>query len=257
MNGILVAVCGNNGIGKTTFAAALAAATTRKARKVPFNILLVSGDTNVPALGCWAPSQNSASDFGALMAEPNLEPETVARNVSFVSGLETIGLLGYPKSSKSRDYEPPEEDKVARLLMGLKRYRTIDASTGAVIVDCGDPQSDPFSAVALREADVVFMLLHGDRQGVLYYHSNERYFKQFEADEIIYSIVPVSRNTFDPVDSIVSNVFHTDFPALPRIDEAHRKMVEGKLFAPYENHIFREVLNRAADEVLEAAQYGD
>jgi cellulose biosynthesis protein BcsQ len=256
MRGILVAVCGNNGIGKTTFSAALAAAVTRKAKKSIYNVLLIDADKKVPAFGCFAPNDNITADLGALMRQPRLTPEIISDNISCPPGLDTIGLMGYQSSAKYNDYSTPDEDTVRNLIMSLKLFHPdANTMTGAVIVDCGDPLTDPFSAVALDSADIVFCLLHGDRQGVLMYHSCDKYIKYFESNEIVYSIIPVARNTWDPVEEVSSKYFHTDFPALPRIDEAHRKMVEGKLFTPYDNNNYRTVLDRAAEEMLEASQY--
>lgn len=259
MHAILIAVVGNNGIGKTTFAAAITAAIAKRAKGVPFNIFLVNGDTNVPALGCWRPNKlpEKYFSFGALMAQPDIYPETVAQSVSHVSGLDAIGLLGYREDSKNADYETPDEDKVNNMLVGMKHYLTDDFATGAVIVDCCEQRTDPFTAVALQTADIVFMLLHADMQGVMYYHANSRYIQQFKANETECIIIPVVRNTFDPVDIVETKYFHTDFPALPRIDEAHRKMVDGKLFAPYNNAAYNAVLDRAVSRILEVAEYED
>lgn len=256
MKGIIVAVHGNRGIGVTTFAAAVAASVTRMAKKGPYNVILISGDRQVSGPTVWVPKENNTGDLGTLLSQPTIYMEDVFNSVSHLADhdLDTLALLGYKTGSKIYEYNMPEEENVRALLYSLKRYQEGDVSIGAVIVDCTDYTSDALAAVALRESDLVVSLFRSDLQGIAYYKANEDLFKRLDSEATEQLRFLVQRSTFDPYSNVAAEL-HVTQPPIPVVDEAHRKMVDGRLFTPYADQNYRARVETAANKMLKVSEY--
>lgn len=175
------------------------------------------------------------------------------------SDLQGLALLGNAKGSQVHEHAQPEEETVRQILLGLKRFRDGTKSIGAAIVDCTD-EKDPFTAVALREADLVISLLHADRKGIAYVQAHRALYAQLTAEGVEQLVFPVQRNTFDPVDAVSKelagwNPSLTAQTPVPLSDEVHRSLVEGRLFDRYEDRRYRAAVETAARTILKVAQY--
>lgn len=261
MQGILIALIGNRGIGVTTFAAAVAAETYRSAKKGVFNTILISNDRAAPALDLWLLAENNASDLGKLMEQSSLSVDDLFSAVSTTGkgDLDGLALLGIERGAQLHSHSQPDEDTVRRTLLGLKRFQNGRVSIGAVIVD-GTDESDPFTSVALREADLVISLIHADRKGVAFVQAHKALYTQLETENVEQLVFPVQRNTFDPAGAVSSELGKWK-PALPVqvpipvCDEAHRKLVDGRLFDRYDDMRYRAAVNTAAKTILRVANY--
>lgn len=261
MQGILIAVYGNRGVGVTTFAAAVAAETVRLAKKGVFNTVLVSNDRSAPAMDLWLPTENSVADLGKLLEQSSISVNDLFEAVSTPKSgdLQALALLGNVKGAQLHAHSQPDEETVRRILLGLKRFQDARTTIGAVIVDCTD-ENDPFTAVALREADVVISLIHADRKGVAFVQAHKALYTQLNAESVEQLVFPLQRNTFDPVGAVSAELtgWKPTLPVqvpIPVCDEAHRKLVEGSLFDRYGDLRYRSAVDTAVKTILRVAQY--
>lgn len=255
MKGIIVAFYGNRGVGVSTFAAAVAVHAARTANKGPYNEILISGDKQIPGYAIWQPDKNSVGNLDSLFSQSAIYAEDVFNSITHPDGAPaTLGLLSYPVGRESTDFIIPEEERIRELLLGLKRYDAGETSIGSVIVDCTDRLNDPISSVALQEADLVITLFRADRQGIAFYRSNRSLFRQLEQNETAQLRFVVKRNTFDPAQDVAEAV-QTKLPYIPVMDEAHRNMVDGRLFSAYAQSDYRHCVETAAQKMLEVSGY--
>ncbi|MFT9057717.1 MAG: hypothetical protein ABF449_14145 [Ethanoligenens sp.] len=225
-------ICGGSGIGKTTFAAALAARLAHE--KV--HTLLISPNSFVPAFGLWvhAPAKKPVSLGGIL--ERELTAESVAAGAYLPQGnRQSLGLLGYLPGEASDRYTPPNIERAERLLQ--------IASTLAhqVVVD-GTAYGEALTRAAVKLAGTRFTLVEPGPRGLLWQKSRP---PEKGTGESLWIACP--RAADDPVEEPANRLHGSFFAVLPQTAEAHAKLTESRLFTPYADKTYRQTVEKAAN----------
>ena len=236
--GNIALICGGTGIGKTTFAAALAARLAHD----KIQTLLIGPDTHVPAFGLWvhAPAHEPVS-LGTVL-ERELTAESVAAGVYLPQGnRHGLGVLGYLPSEASDKYTPPGSEQAERLLQ--------IASTLAeqVVVD-GTVYGDALTRAAARLANLRFALTELGPRGLLWQKSHP---PEKDVGETLWIACP--RAADDPVEETANRLHNSFFAVLPQTAEAHAKLTECRLFEPYADKAYRQAVEKAANAVTGGA----
>lgn len=231
-------VCGGSGVGKTTFAAALAARLAHDR----IHTLLISPDAFVPAFGLWvhAPAKKPVSLGGIL--ERELTAESVAAGAYLPQGnRQSLGLLGYLPGEASDRYTPPNLERAERLLQ--------IASTLAhqVVVD-GTGYGDALTRAAAKLAGIRFVLVEPGPRGLLWQKSRP---PEKGVGETLWIACP--RAADDPVEEMESRLGVSFFSTLPQTAEAHAKLAESRLFTPYVDKTYRQAVEKAANAITGGA----
>lgn len=229
-------VCGGSGVGKTTFAAALAARLAHDR----IHTLLISPDAFVPAFGIWvhAPAKKPVS-LGSIL-ERELTAENVAAGAYLPQGnRHCLGLLGYLSGQASDRYTPPNLERAERLLQ--------IASTLAhrVVVD-GTSYGDALTRAAAKLAGIRFALVEPGPRGLLWQKSRPP-----EKGETLWIACP--RAADDPVEETANRLHGSFFAALPQTAEARAKLTESRLFTPYADQAYRQAVEKAANAITGGA----
>lgn len=232
----LAVVRGGTGCGKTTFAAALAARLARSG----IHTLLLSPDSHIPAFGLWVPKGEPPFSLGRLLESAAPEESVLASAVYIPHGLkENLGLLGYLANEAADRYNPPIEDRASaflRLAAGLAEQ---------VVVD-GTVYGDVLTAAAVKAASLQFRLLEPDPRGFLSITSSP---PEKSGGKTFWIACP--HGTDDPTEETEKRLHLSFSAALPRIPEAHTKLTEGRLFAPYRDRQYGAAVELAARAVRE------
>ncbi|MFT9057408.1 MAG: ArsA-related P-loop ATPase [Ethanoligenens sp.] len=231
-------VCGGSGVGKTTFAAALAARLAHD--KV--HTLLISPDSYIPAFGLWvhAPAKKPVSLGGIL--ERELTAESVAAGAYLPQGnRHSLGLLSYLPGEVSDKYTPPGMEQAERLLQ--------IASTLAhqVVVD-GTGYGDALTRAAAKLAGIRFALVEPGPRGLLLQKSRP---PEKGVGETLWIVCP--RAADDPVEETEKRLHVSFFSTLPQSVETHAKLTESRLFAPYADKAYRQAVEKAANAITGGA----
>lgn len=229
-------VCGGSGVGKTTFAAALAARLAHDR----IHTLLISPDAFVPSFGLWvhAPAKKPVS-LGSIL-ERELTAENVAAGAYLPQGnRQSLGLLGYLPGEASDRYTPPNLERAERLLQ--------IASTLAhqVVVD-GTAYGDALMRAAAKLAGVRFALIEPGPRGLLWQKSRPP-----EKGKTIWIACPDAAD--DPVEEMGSRLGVSFFSTVPQTAEAHAKLAESRLFTPYADKAYRQAVEKAANAITGGA----
>lgn len=227
-------ICGGTGIGKTTFAAAVAARLARD----KIHTLLISSDTHVPAFGLWihAPAHEPVS-LGSIF-ERELTMESVAAGVYLPQGTHhSLGVLAYLPGEASDKYTPPGIEQVKHLLQ--------IASTLAqqVVVD-GTAYGDSLTRAAAKLADLRFTLVEPGPRGLLWQKSRP---PEKDAGESLWIVCP--RSPDDPIDETAKRLHVPFFSILPQSAEARAKLSECRLFEPYADKAYCAEVEKAATTI--------
>lgn len=229
-------VCGGSGVGKTTFAAALAARLAHE--KV--HTLLISPDAFVPSFGLWvhAPAKKTVS-LGSIL-ERELTAESVAAGVYLPQeNRQSLGLLGYLPGEASDKYTPPGMEQAERLL------RIAATLAHQVVVD-GAGYGDALKRAAAKLAGIRFALVESGPRGLLWQKSCPP-----EKGETLWIACP--RAADDPVEETANRLHGSFFSTLPQSAEAHTKLIESHLFAPYADKAYRQTVEKAANAMMQEA----
>lgn len=231
-------ICGGTCIGKTTFAAALAAQLARD----KIHTLLIGPDTAVPAFGLWvhAPAHVPVS-LGTVL-ERELTAESVAAGAYLPQGTHhSLGVLGYLPGEASDKYTPPGMEQAERLLQ-------IAASLAEQVVVDGTVYGDALTHAAARLADLRFTLIEPGPRGLLCQKSRP---PEKGVGETLWIACPRAQD--DPVEETVNRLHGSFFAVLPQTAEAHAKLTQSRLFEPYTDKAYRQAVEKAANAITGGA----
>lgn len=225
MSNIIAAVYGGNGVGKTTFSAALAAEASGFCGK----IILASPDVYMPGNALLMPHDKGVQQesLGTLADSPQFGDEALLRAVTPYRKNGNIGLLGYLKDDNADQYNRFDENLSLRLLSAVRRLAEI------TIVDCANPYEDALSHMALLNADLVFILIEPNSKGVLSYLAQKTLSSAVEGltAKKVYLASPA--HAYSPVEDVAYVVGHPFYDLLPYTEEANTKLCDGDLISKY------------------------
>lgn len=225
---------GGSGVGKTTFAAAVAARLARD--KV--HTLLISPDTHIPAFGLWIHSPAQTVSLGSVL-ERELTAESVAAGVYLPQGNHhSLGVLGYVSGDASDQYTPPGVEQAERLLQ-------IASSLAQQVLVDGTAFDDPLTRAAAKLAGLRFTLVETGPRGLLRQKSRP---PEKGVGETLWIACP--RSSDDPIDETAKRLHISFFSILPQSAEAHTKLVECRLFEPYTDKAYRAAVDKAANAAV-------
>lgn len=221
MKNLSIAIWGENGSGKSTFAAALARALTEYFTA----ILLASADTACPAFALWGADDAKKVSLGALLGSPTISAGFLQQNVTPAPENDCIGLLGYLAGENIEQYNPIGSEAAEAFFSAAKEFSQI------TIADCGLPQSDPFSYEAVRRADIIFSLIEPNRKGMAFYAAMEPVFSAL-TEQKHYLVCAKERSDSPVCDAAGKLGLQFDF-SFPYSEEAIKKFYDCKLFERY------------------------
>ncbi|MFT9078375.1 hypothetical protein [Ethanoligenens sp.] len=236
-------VCGMNGCGSTTFAAALAAHLAKSGT----HTLLISPDTNVPAYSLWKPdmppveTKKSAKSLGQLFAG-GLTVERIAEHVYFPRGFhQNFGLLGYLARESANEYVPVDASTADDFLK-----MAADMSDWQIILDATH-NGGAISTLGIQNAALIIRIVEPDLRGASFLHSRP---PENLSGKTLY--LACARSMEDVTDTFAEKLGISFAAEIPFLEEAHVKLMEGNLLQPYGN---REYL-AALDAVTQAVKGG-
>jgi hypothetical protein len=232
MNGLIVAVWGSPGAGKTSVSTAIAWALIKKVSvKAPY-IMLAGNDRFIPALGLLLPEAEidpKVKSISDLLMMPEVTTDDIWNNIVVHPAADNLCIMGNKKGDQASSFGDGED-------VAAKRFIRAARDTMAVtVIDCGNPIQDILSYHALREADIVISLLEPDTKGVLFYKSMQDYFQVcYESAKInILALSYTHYTTIAPENSIEQIIDRHIDMAIPYSFEEHQRFIEGKLFSDY------------------------
>lgn len=231
-------ICGDSGIGKTTFAAAVAARLAHD----KIHTLLIGPDTRVPAFGLWVHKPTHEPVSLGTVLERELTAESVAAGVYLPQGnCHNLGVQGYLSGEASDKYTPPGIEQAEHLL------RIASTLAQQVVVD-GTVYNDALTRAAAKLADLSFTLVEPGPRGFLWEKSRP---PEKDTGETLWIACP--RSLDDPIDETAKRLHVSFLSALPQSAEAHAKLAECRMFEPYSDKDYRAAIEKAANAIAGGA----
>jgi cellulose biosynthesis protein BcsQ len=248
MNNITVAVWGNKGAGKTAFSAALANSFS----KYFSSILLVSGDKYSPAFSAWGIRTNSddkrTKSIASLCALPDITEDILKKHITLCHDNNNIGLCGYLTTDDCELYESISGNAAQSFLTATENVSQI------TVVDCTIPQHDRITEKALKNADVVIILLEPNANGIGFVYSQNSFIANNLTDDrkYIYLAAKVTPNT-------AVNEFETRLGItlsehrLPFTFDTISKLTSLELFKDYSGE-YKETVDSVAKDIKDGVK---
>lgn len=247
MRNIIVAVHGGNGVGKTTFSAALA----RSLSAIYNGVLVISPDIYNPAYASMLPEDHGEQieSLGRISDNPYFGTEFVQTILTPLPTNDAIGILGYCKDENAEKYNLIEENIALRLLETVRQFAEV------TIVDCSNPHYDNISHMALLNADVVFTLIQPDIKGIGWYNANKTVITQCDDGHTKHCILASPTHIEAPTETVSGVMHQAFFDILPFGEEPYQKLNEGRLFSKY-NSKYAIPVTHCAEIVKEVKNNG-
>ncbi|ADU27945.1 hypothetical protein [Ethanoligenens harbinense] len=240
---ILIGVIGTPGVGKTTFAAALANILADRNN----HVILASLDDHCPAMSLWEPLRHDVPSFKEFIQnDGSIDSEVVYEKVTFSSGNGNVLLFGFTKADLCGSTSVTE-----KLVDSIVDVVTADNSVDYMVVD-GSNYKEAMTSYAISHADVLIRILPADITGGINYFCEVIRGAENASQErlnILYR-----RNLFDPLDEVVHTTHMDLFDTIPFSDECHRKLVDGRLVSKYDDAEYRHTVERVAVHIRERKQ---
>lgn len=235
----LTAVCGMNGCGSTTFAAALAAHLAKSGT----HTLLISPDTHVPAYSLWKPdmppveTKKSAKSLGQLFAG-ELAVQRIAEHVYFPQGFhQNLGLLGYLAKESANEYVPVDASTADDFLK-----MAADMLDWQIILDTTH-DANAISMLGVQNAALLIRIVEPDLRGASFLHSQP----ENHSGTTIW--LACARSMDDVTDTFAEKIGISFAAEIPFLEEAHTKLMEGNLLQAYGNRQYLAALDTAAQAI--------
>ena len=179
-----VAVWGAPRSGKTTFACRMGmalAGTLRPDTLNPMSVVVVSPDLETPALPLLFPhrDRDELPSMGDLLSRPDGKDRILETLVTAEKGgkeADGLAYLGYGPCDNPSRYPVPSPRAAAGL------WEALTEQADVVIADLPDSVKDPFSACALKRAEVVFRLLTPDLHAAVWEASHRERYARRDSD---------------------------------------------------------------------------
>ena len=162
--GIMAAVWGGPGSGKTSLSVKLAQQITEQDRSV----LLLLADRLAPPLPCLAEPRvfTNKRSFGSVLAAPQPNAALLRFHLIGVKDAPNLHLLGFLKGESALDYPQPTEAQSKLLLEVAADLADV------LIVDCGTALPwDALSLTAVRQSDISLCVMNPELKTVSYLSS--------------------------------------------------------------------------------------
>lgn len=233
----IIVIRGTAGCGKTTFVSALASHFARRG----IHTLLISPDNKIPAFGLWSPKARPPVSLGKLLEDPLSDKATLASAVWFpYEGKENLGLLGFLPNEPFDRYSPPTENVATAFFFLALQLSDL------VIVD-GTSYGDMLTDTAVKSTAVQLRFVEPSPRGCLYLESLP---PEKSIGKTVWAACPCHKR--DPVYEAEKLLGFAFDLTVPWTEEAHDKLVEGRLLEPYHDRHYRQAVELAV-RIIEGA----
>lgn len=237
---ILIGVIGTPGVGKTTFASALANILADRNN----HVILASLDDHSPAMYLWEPLRNGVPSFNEFIQnDGSINRDVVYEKVTFSSGNGNVLLFGFTKADLCGSTNVSE-----KLVDSIVDVVTADNSVDYMVVD-GSDYEDAMTEYAISHADILIRLLPADISGGANYLCQILRGAEKPSQERLNILF--RRAEFDDTDEVVHTTGMDVFTTIPYTDECHRKLVDGRLVSKYKHSTYRRAVEETAAYIRE------
>lgn len=247
---ISVAVWGNRGAGKGTFAAALADALSKRFH----SILLVNADCFQPAFSMWgvAPDEDLAEKEGRKIESiaqtlscPNLTDEYLRHRLQYLPSNKNIALMGYLTEDDYEKYSPILGNDAQTMLHEAKKLFQV------VLIDCTNPQQDKVTEKALQNADIVVMLLEPNCLGVGFLRAQSSFIRGCLSDTRPVLFLAAKVDERSAVDEFERRLgVRLEKKRLTYTDQARAKLYASDLFSAYQGE-YGEAVSALCERIIQ------
>lgn len=241
---ILIGVIGTPGVGKTTFAAALANVLADQKS----HVILASLDDRSPSMYLWEPLRNDLPSFKEFIQnDGSIDRDMVYEKVTYSSGNGNVLLFGFTKSDLCGSTNVTG-NVTGKLVDSIVDVVTADDSVDYMVVD-GTNYLDAMTEYAISHADILIRLLPADISGGSNYLCQIIRGAEKSSQERLNILF--RRAEFDDTDEVIRTTGIHVVTTLPYTDECHRKLVEGRLVSRYRHDAYRRALEQTAAYIRE------
>ncbi|MFT9075960.1 hypothetical protein [Ethanoligenens sp.] len=235
---ILIGVIGTPGVGKTTFASALANVLAGRHN----HVILASLDDHCPAMSVWEPRRTDVSSFKRFVEEDGtIDENRIYEKVTFSSANGNVILFGFTKSDLCGSTLINE-----KLVDSIVSIITADESVDFMIVD-GSNYEEAMTNYAISQADILIRLLPADFTGGINYMCQIIRGAERSTQERLNILFRRAR--FDDTDEVISTTKMPVFATIPYTDECHHKLVNGRLISKYQHDTYRQTVEKTAEYI--------
>lgn len=210
-----IAVWGNSGSGKSTFAIKLAACIAKSK-----NVVLIDTNFIAPQLQIWYPRAEVKTECSlSNILDNDIQSDTVARKMYMAN--DNLGIIGYVKDEITINNVPKRDDTAGELLKAAERIADV------VIVDCQtNVTQDVLSFIGVTAADMRILCLTPDLRGAAFYRSNVSMIENTStaAQLKIYSQL----RRYAPIDAIENVIGKGDY-YIPYDENVYLAMLQGEI----------------------------
>lgn len=161
----IIAIWGNPGSGKTTFACLLAKRLTRDKSKA----IIVSPDSATPILPVLFPNENieKSMSLGNVLSAVEIDNALVASKVVLYKPYPFVGVMGYSAGETPLSYPDTDYAKVLEFIFAASSL------VDYLILDCTSSVVSAFTPAALEAADTVIGILAPNLFGIHYFRAHQ------------------------------------------------------------------------------------
>ncbi|BCN29531.1 AAA family ATPase [Anaeromicropila herbilytica] len=243
-NGVMIAVWGNQGSGKTTMSAKLALELVNQKKEV----LLILTDTAAPDMKILFPFQKEFQTMGHLWTTPNCRASQIYK-VCIPTRFRELGVLGYKPGENIFSFPDYTKESIVRVYMELKNM------VDYIIVDCvSEFGYNVLTTVALEMSDYVIRLGEATPKAFSFFDSNLPLLSDSRYQKENHIRVLSKIKSYQAKDVAVSK-YGMD-AELPYLEEIELQMLEGRLL---ENDSSKSCLNykNGIERIMQMIQKND
>lgn len=227
-NGMMIAVWGNGGSGKTTTAIKLATELANQKKEV----IVVLTDNTAPDMQLLLPYEKEKKTMGYLWSTPNCNSENIY-SACVVTKSDYLCLLGYLPGENVFSFPDYTKESIVKIYMELRSIADY------VIVDCASEfVYNVLTTVALEMADKVIRLGEATSKAFSFFDSNLPLLSdsRYKKEEHIRVLSKVK--SYQPREVAIGKL-GMDIE-LPFAQELELQMIEGELFHTVLNKNFTD-----------------
>ena len=238
----IIAVVGSPGSGKTTISMKLAqevyCATSSG------EVIYLSPSLRVPSLGLLFPNYTPDSLFsiGQMLDKTDINEEDVLNHLVTVKSMKNFGCLGYKTGEYKYTYPALTEDKVKAL------FGVLSIMTGYIFVDCTEEDDDLITQYALKNADVILMVLSPDLKSMVWLSSYENWLGS-NIERAIKVLNINESDLFAPTEDIRNTVKNISF-VLPFNKTVRAQLQDGQLYDRVKDKKYRIELSKLIKMII-------